>query len=429
MLHGINEVNMTTVAISNTPTLIALGYARFTILSPYAFNTGDWIQLTDDSTPPNWMQAVVQSYDGTSVLEVNVFATSGSGKISKFDISELAIPQPTTPTAGGNISGTAEGSSGGNVTGPITVTSGVSSITTQTGTGTTFVVQTSPTLITPTLGAAVATTPAQGDASTKVPTTAYLEQNDAGGFINKFRNPKMDIMQRGTSGTLGTSAAYGPDGWILKATGATGTWSQAIGMATSSGVSPIYALELVGNTSNTDVQISQRIESIEAANLAGQQVTCQFTITNNTGATLTPTISSLYPISTDNYTGTTADLAATNLQSVANGATATLSYSWAASANANLGYQVSFDFGGMNANTKNIVITAFDLRVTPGVSTGLISVPPPPEFKTIANEYTYNLRYYEGSATPWYWSGYANGSATFYLTIPFKTVMRVAPTM
>jgi hypothetical protein len=49
----------------------------------------------------------------------------------------------------------------------------------------------------------------------------------AGGYVNKFRNPGMDIAQRGTSGsvTSGTTA-YTLDGWMVSATGHAVSWAQ-----------------------------------------------------------------------------------------------------------------------------------------------------------------------------------------------------------
>ena len=58
----------------------------------------------------------------------------------------------------------------GNLTGPITSVGAATAIASQTGTGTTFVMNTSPTLVTPTLGAATATT----INSTVIPTSATL---------------------------------------------------------------------------------------------------------------------------------------------------------------------------------------------------------------------------------------------------------------
>lgn len=77
----------------------------------------------------------------------------------------LTTPALGTPASGvaTNLTGTASGLTAGNVTtnanltGPITSSGNATAIASQTGTGTKFVVDTSPTLITPTIGAATAT--------------------------------------------------------------------------------------------------------------------------------------------------------------------------------------------------------------------------------------------------------------------------------
>jgi hypothetical protein len=96
-------------------------------------------------------------------------ATGATGTTSSnlvFSTSPTLItPALGTPSAlvGTNITGTASGLTAGNVTtnanltGPITSIGNATSIASQTGTGTKFVVDTSPTLVTPVLGVATAT--------------------------------------------------------------------------------------------------------------------------------------------------------------------------------------------------------------------------------------------------------------------------------
>lgn len=74
--------------------------------------------------------------------------TSGAGALAGTDTILQAIQK-----LDGNIAGAGSGT----ITGPIAVSGGVSTITAQTGTGTTFVVDTSPTLVTPNIGVATAT--------------------------------------------------------------------------------------------------------------------------------------------------------------------------------------------------------------------------------------------------------------------------------
>jgi hypothetical protein len=92
---------------------------------------------------------------GTSVWG----ATTGSGNVVLATSPTLVTPALGTPASGvaTNLTGTASGLTAGNVTtnanltGPITSSGNATSIASQTGTGSKFVVDTSPTIITPTI--------------------------------------------------------------------------------------------------------------------------------------------------------------------------------------------------------------------------------------------------------------------------------------
>lgn len=107
----------------------------------------------------------------TSVgLATSIASQTGTG--STFVMS--ASPTITTPTfsgtATGNISGNAATvTTNANLTGPITSTGNATAVASQTGTGSTFVMNTSPTLITPNLG-----TPSAGVATNLTGTAAGL---------------------------------------------------------------------------------------------------------------------------------------------------------------------------------------------------------------------------------------------------------------
>lgn len=86
--------------------------------------------------------------------------TTGSGDVVLATSPTLVTPALGTPSAlvGTNITGTASGLTAGNVTtnanltGPITSSGNATAIASQTGTGTKFVVDTAPTLVTPNIG-------------------------------------------------------------------------------------------------------------------------------------------------------------------------------------------------------------------------------------------------------------------------------------
>lgn len=218
-----------------------------------------------------------------------------------------------------------------------------------------------------------------------------------GGFLNKFRNGTMDVWQRGTSAiTVTTAGAYTADGWIVTPAGASCTAAQASN--NRSGANTLYGLQLTGATGVTDIQLAQRIESNIAAALAGKTVTVQAQVYNNTGASITPTLTTKYASSTDNWTSPTADLAASNLQACANGAWTLVSYTLSVSVNAAKGYEFIFDFGNNFSTTgKDVVVAELDVRVTPGVSTGLNASPPPPELRPIWSELGFCQRYVQTS--------------------------------
>ena len=149
-------------------------------------------------------------------------------------------------------------------------------------------------------------------AVTSTVTTTNTVTGQAIGFVNKLRNGSFVVWPNGTSGSVTTSAtgssSITASGWAAIATGATITWSQ---VTTGSNGSP-QSLKLTGATSVTDITLGQRIESYDAAPLAGQTCTFQITVTNNTGGSITPTIATRYAGSTDVWTSPVADLAATN---------------------------------------------------------------------------------------------------------------------
>jgi hypothetical protein len=102
----------------------------------------------------------------TTFAGVTSSTATGTGAMVYGTSPTLTTPALGTPSAlvGTNITGTAAGLTAGNVTtnanltGPITSTGNATAVAAQTGTGSTFVMQASPTLTTPVLGVATATT-------------------------------------------------------------------------------------------------------------------------------------------------------------------------------------------------------------------------------------------------------------------------------
>lgn len=226
--------------------------------------------------------------------------------------------------------------------------------------------------------------------STGIANMAAVQGSMTGGFVNKFRNPNFNIVQRGTSGSVTTgNTSYTLDGWLISATGATASWSQIYNQG------PSGILSITGAVSMTNTFLKQRIESKDAAPLAGKVCTVQFNITNTTGGSITPTLTVKHPTAADNWGATVTDVSAVSLQAVPNNSVATIvAYTFTAAANSYLGLEVTLDFGaGLNTATS-IFIKDTDLRATPGVTVGLNSTPPAIEYRPVEVELAYCQRYY-----------------------------------
>lgn len=217
------------------------------------------------------------------------------------------------------------------------------------------------------------------------------------GWVNKFRNPTMDVAQRGTSGTVATNgAAYSLDGWFIEPVNAAAAWSQ------------VYNANLSGNalrincaTGLTVCAVLQRIESSIASQLLAnnkttQSCTVQFTIYNGTANAITPSLATYYPTARDNFNVTNSDLASTPLQSIAAGTVGTVAYIFNPTTSCQLGYSIWLYFlsSALNAASGYVDISFADIRATPGIGVGLQSYPPTPEIRPIQAELAFCQRYY-----------------------------------
>ena len=219
-----------------------------------------------------------------------------------------------------------------------------------------------------------------------------------GGLVNKFRNGAMDVWQRGTSSlTASTSGSYTADGWIVLPTGASVTCSQVTN--NRSGALSLYALKVLGASSVTDVILRQRIESYICAPLAGQIVTVQAQVYNNTGGSITPKLTVKHAGTQDSWSSPTTDVSAVSLQSCTNSAWTQVAYSFTASSSSGNGLEIDFDFGNnFGSSSDYIYVGELDIRVTPGATASATnSSPPPPELRPILAELAFCQRYFQSS--------------------------------
>ena len=117
-----------------------------------------------------------------------------------------------------------------NLTGPITSVGNVTSIASQTGTGTKFVVDTSPTLVTPVLGVATATS----INGTTIPSSKTLVATDSTAYVvpSQTGNSGKFLTTNGTVSSWGAVDALpsqtGNAGKYLTTNGSTATWSTIV---------------------------------------------------------------------------------------------------------------------------------------------------------------------------------------------------------
>lgn len=149
--------------------------------------------------------------------------------------SAQTLGPPSGGGSGGAPTGAAGGSLGGtypnptvttnaNLTGPITSTGNATAIASQTGTGTKFVVDTSPTLVTPNIGSATGTRVSLGGSTAVAPLAVDQAGGDAFSYRFNSSQPRMTFGLGGSSATpfFGSNLVYSGTGnvWNFDLTGA-----------------------------------------------------------------------------------------------------------------------------------------------------------------------------------------------------------------
>ena len=232
-------------------------------------------------------------------------ANSGTGDNVLATSPTLVTPALGTPTAlvGTNITGYASGLSIGgnsetvttnaNLTGAITSVGNATSIASQTGTGSTFVVDTSPTLITPNLGtpsAGVLTNCSGTATALNIGGTAALATSLAGGAAGylpfQSATDATDFVVAGTVGQVLISAGIYAPQW---------TDPVAAGVSSVTGTSPISSSGGV----NPDISISQA-----GASTSGYLSSTDWNTFNNNGSGTVNSVSGTGTVSGISLSGT-----------------------------------------------------------------------------------------------------------------------------
>jgi hypothetical protein len=267
----------------------------------------------------------------------------------------------------------------------------------------------------------------------------------AGGFVNVLRNASLTSWFHGGASTFtvpATTGGWSAEGVYVVPTGASVSIARG-GMLGGSG--SLISVEIAGASGVTDVKVRFVVESYIAQRLSGQTVTFQILWANDTGATVTPTLTTAYPSAQDTWSTVTTDISA-NLQSCATSSNCPAAYTFTASSSTNVGngYEFVVDFGNNFGSTSNsIFIATFDARVTPGVATGLNSSPPAVERHDPAADNAWNQRYFQSSYDNYVVPGTATATgdvsgtsapsvsngAAMYFSSRLGVPMRVDPTV
>jgi len=231
-------------------------------------------------------------------------------------------------------------------------------------------------------------------------------------FRNRIINGQMQIAQRATSGTSGssvptTTATYPSiDRWYAYATGATVTVAQVAGTV------PIKNnLAVTGAASVTAVGVGQRIEQLNSYDLAGSTATLSVNISNTLLTTVTWTAS--YATSADTWSAKTQIATGTfTVTSTLTNYTANISIPSAATT----GIEILFTVGAQISGTWTIGNVQLEAGSTAS----------PFEYRSYGTELVLCQRYYElgGGVT-----ATALGTGGIYTQFPFKVTKRATSTI
>lgn len=198
LVTGVSSVNSLTgaVALTGTANRVTISAANvFDISSSYVGQSS--LTTVGTITTGTWNGAAIANsflanssitINGTSVaLGGSATVTAAAGTLTGTILNSTVVASSltsvgtlvnltvTNPIAGSVTGNAATVTTNANLTGPITSVGNATSVAAQTGTGSTFVMSVSPTITTAVLGSSTATTQAPSDNSTRLATTAYVD--------------------------------------------------------------------------------------------------------------------------------------------------------------------------------------------------------------------------------------------------------------
>jgi hypothetical protein len=210
-----------------------------------------------------------------------IFCTDcGSGSDGELRISYSGVWQTFKGNLTGNISGNAATvTTNANLTGPITSVGNTTFVASQTGTGSKFVMDTAPTLVTPVLGVATATSvtsPIYASTPQALASGAAITWNPANGLnaaVTLDQNSTLNFSATPTAGTYGT---------LIITQDATGGRTLTL---------PSTANKVLGSSSTTTIALSSAPSAKDILNFYYDGTNCYWNIGQGYGiaATIAPT--------------------------------------------------------------------------------------------------------------------------------------------
>jgi hypothetical protein len=275
--------------------------------------------------------------------------------------------------------------------------------------------------------------------------TSTVEQNSAGaaapvvGYKNFVANGSFDIWQRGTSiSPLTSSGTYTADRWQgYRGSSSGSTVSRQATSDTTNLPNIQYCVRVQrnsGDTSTSDIQYGQSLESVNSIPLAGKTIT--FSYYARAGANYSAT-SSLLKVYVQSGTGTDQNVITTGYTgntNVVNGVNVTLTTTWqrfthtgtVPTSATELGFLFDFFPIGTAGTNDYFEVTGVQLEV------GSVATPFSRAAGTLQGELALAQRYYcRWTDVGGYMgiAGMANNNGTIgVLTVPFPVSMRVQPT-
>lgn len=230
------------------------------------------------------------------------------------------------------------------------------------------------------------------------------------GFKNRFINPEFAVDQRnnGSAITVTAGGSYVTDRWYATSAGANVTAQRIAGISENE-----YSLRFTGASSNTSVELAQRIESVNSADFKNKDITVSFK--TKASAARTITWSAYYANVVNTFA--TKTLIATGTINIT---TTVEKFSFTFNAGSNAGNGIVIDLnGGALLAGSTVDFDAMQLEQS--------SIATEFEKRNYYNELSLCKVYYQAGASRF--DGYVTSGQIYSVPVSFSVEMRAVPTL